>query len=122
MYLHAARQCGPREASVVSLAQLRTFQAVVEHRSMTRAARALGIAVSSVSTQVRALTDDLGFTLLRRTDDGGYDATDAGRAVLKSCVIVLREIERMESAGTAQAARTTRSRRTPTNTRHITAA
>jgi len=109
---------------VVSLAQLRTFQAVVEHRSMTRAARALGIAVSSVSTQVRTLTDDLGVPLLRRTDDGGYDATDAGRTVLKSCVIVLREVERMQSAGTAPTPRTHRSPRTPTQqrARHSTAA
>lgn len=97
----------------MSLAQLRTFQAVVEHRSTTRAARALGIAVSSVSTQVRTLTDDLGFPLLRRTDDGGYDATDAGRTVLKSCVIVLREVERMQNAGTAPTPRTPRSPRTP---------
>lgn len=109
---------------MVSLAQLRTFQAVVEHRSMTRAARALGIAVSSVSTQVRTLTDDLGVPLLRRTDDGGYDATDAGRTVLKSCVIVLREVERMQSAGTAPTPRTHRSPRTPTQqrARHSTAA
>jgi DNA-binding transcriptional LysR family regulator len=89
---------------------------------MTRAAHALGIAVSSVSTQVRAMTDDLGFALLRRTEDGGYDATDAGRAVLKSCVIVLREVERMQSAGTTP--RTPRTARTPIQqrARHSTAA
>jgi hypothetical protein len=86
-----------REASVVSLVHLRSFQALVQERSMTRAASVLGIAVSSVSTHVRALGDELGFAILRRSD-GGYVPTESGRAVLESCSIVLAEIDRMRAA------------------------
>ncbi|MFD6176167.1 MULTISPECIES: LysR family transcriptional regulator [unclassified Isoptericola] len=95
---------------MVSLAQLRTFQAVVEHRSMKGAAAELGVAVSSVSTRMSALSEELGVTLVRRVDDGSYTLTDSGRTVLASCDIVLNEVDRMRTAGARRAARGPRQR------------
>jgi len=46
--------------------QLKTFLAVAERRSFTRAARDLNLAQSSVSAQVRALEEDLGTQLFDR--------------------------------------------------------
>jgi DNA-binding transcriptional LysR family regulator len=49
------------------LRQLRTFAAVAQRRSFTRAAEDLHIAQQAVSQQVKALERSLGVTLLRRT-------------------------------------------------------
>ena len=47
--------------------ELRTFAVVAEHRSFSRAARELGVALSAVSRRVRELEDRLGVQLLQRT-------------------------------------------------------
>src|SRR5262249_49365885 len=49
------------------LRQLRTFAAVAQRRSFTRAADDLHIAQQAVSQQIKALERSLGVTLLRRT-------------------------------------------------------
>lgn len=54
----------------MELRQLRTFEAVVRHRTVTDAAIALGIAPSSVSAQIRALEKSLGVALFERTARG----------------------------------------------------
>ena len=43
------------------LRQLRTFQAVAARQSVTRAAAALGYAQSSMTAQIQALEEDVGF-------------------------------------------------------------
>ncbi len=53
--------------SVFELRQLRTFMAVAERRSFTRAAADLHIAQQAVSQQVKALERSLGVTLFRRS-------------------------------------------------------
>jgi len=49
------------------LRQLRTFAAVAQRHSFTRAADDLHIAQQAVSQQIKALERSLGVTLLRRT-------------------------------------------------------
>jgi DNA-binding transcriptional LysR family regulator len=61
----------------VELRQLRTFEAVLRHGTVTDAAVALGLAPSSVSEQVRALERSLGVDLFVRRPDG-MRPTEAG--------------------------------------------
>src|SRR6202035_5391384 len=63
---------GPRgeERSGMELRQLRTFEAVVAHRTVTDAAIPLGLAPSSVSEQVRTLEKSLGVALFDRGPKG----------------------------------------------------
>ena len=61
----------------MELRQLRTFEAVLRHGTVTDAAVALGLAPSSVSEQVRALERSLGVALFVR-EPGGMRPTAAG--------------------------------------------
>ncbi|MGC5168330.1 LysR family transcriptional regulator [Luteimicrobium sp. DT211] len=61
----------------MELRQLRTFEAVLRHGTVTDAADALGLAPSSVSEQVRALERSLGVALFVRRP-GGMVPTEAG--------------------------------------------
>ena len=61
--------------------QLRTFLAVLEHRSFGRAGEALGIGQSTVSFHVKALEQKVGLVLLER-GRGSIAPTAAGRALL----------------------------------------
>lgn len=54
----------------MELRQLRTFEALVRHRTVTDTAVALGMAPSSVSGQIRALEGSLGVALFERTSRG----------------------------------------------------
>ncbi|MEV8638121.1 LysR family transcriptional regulator [Streptosporangium sp. NPDC051023] len=54
----------------MELRQLRTFEAVARHRTVTDAAVALGMAPSSVSEQIRTLEKSLGVALFERTSRG----------------------------------------------------
>ncbi|MFI5907774.1 LysR family transcriptional regulator [Dactylosporangium sp. NPDC051541] len=62
----------------VELRQLRTFEAVVRHRTVTDAAVALELAPSSVSQQIRTLEAGLGVALFVRGGKG-MELTAAGR-------------------------------------------
>jgi DNA-binding transcriptional LysR family regulator len=63
------------------LRQLRTFEAVVRHRTVTDAAVALTMAPSSVSEQIRTLEKSLGVALFERTPMG-IRLTGAGERLL----------------------------------------
>ena len=65
----------------MELRQLRTFEAVVVHRTVTDAASALGLAPSSVSEQIRTLEKSLGVALFER-GPRGMRPTLAGRRML----------------------------------------
>ncbi|WP_129841165.1 LysR family transcriptional regulator [Streptomyces sp. RFCAC02] len=54
----------------MELSHLRTFRAVVRHRTVTRAAAELDLAPSSVSAHIRALETSLGVPLFDRTPQG----------------------------------------------------
>jgi DNA-binding transcriptional LysR family regulator len=62
----------------VELRQLRTFEAVVRHQTVTDAAVALGLAPSSVSQQIRTLEVSLDVTLFLRRPKG-MELTPAGQ-------------------------------------------
>src|SRR5690349_8779937 len=53
--------------SHISLSALRSFEAAVRHRNMTRAAHELGVTQGAVSRALTALQTDLGVSLFFRT-------------------------------------------------------
>lgn len=59
---------------------LKTFLAVARHRNITRAAREVHLAQSSVSDQVQSLESELGVALFTRSRQG-LDLTTAGEAL-----------------------------------------
>ncbi|MFH9348359.1 LysR family transcriptional regulator [Kitasatospora sp. NPDC017646] len=65
----------------MELRQLRVFEAVVTHRTVTAAAVALGLAPSSVSEQIRTLERSLGIELFDRAPRG-MTLTAAGERLL----------------------------------------
>ncbi|MGK5558941.1 LysR family transcriptional regulator, partial [Actinomadura kijaniata] len=84
----------------MELRQLRTFEAVVRHRTVTDAAHALDLAPSSVSAQIRALERSLGTALFERTARG-MRTTGAGDRLLVWARRLLDQAEqaRAEVAG-----------------------
>ncbi|HSQ22479.1 MAG TPA: selenium metabolism-associated LysR family transcriptional regulator [Coriobacteriia bacterium] len=74
------------------MSQLRTFVAVVDHRSFSEAGRILGVSQPAVTMQIQALEADVGATLL----DRGYrkvELTEAGRALLPYARRILNELD-----------------------------
>lgn len=74
------------------LAQLRTFVAVAEALSFTRAAEALGVSQQGVSKAVRALEDELDVVLLERTTRE-VRLTPAGAALVDAARDLLARME-----------------------------
>ena len=79
--------------SGLELRQLRTFAAVAQRRSFTRAAEDLHIAQQAVSQQIKALERSLGVTLLRRTPRR-VELTAEGSVFLADCRRVLAAADR----------------------------
>jgi DNA-binding transcriptional LysR family regulator len=84
------------------LRQLRTFAAVAQRRSFTRAADDLHIAQQAVSQQIKALERSLGVTLLRRTPRR-VELTAEGQVFLAECRRVLAAADRAARRVTAAA-------------------
>lgn len=64
----------------MDLVHLRSFLAVVEHRTITRASRALGITQPALTRRLQLLEEDVGAQLFERSRRG-MALTDAGRLV-----------------------------------------
>jgi DNA-binding transcriptional LysR family regulator len=79
--------------SDLELRQLRTFVAVAEQRSFTRAAEDLHVAQQAVSQQVKSLERTLGVTLLRRSSRR-VELTAEGGVFLADCRRVLSAADR----------------------------
>ncbi|MGI5163794.1 LysR family transcriptional regulator [Spirillospora sp. CA-253888] len=77
----------------MELRQLRIFEAVVRHRTVTDAANALELAPSSVSEQIRALERSLGVALFERTARG-MRPTGAGERLTGWARRLLEQAER----------------------------
>jgi len=86
----------------MELRQLRYFIKVVEHGSIGRAARDLGLVASALSQQISRLESELSTRLLQRTTTGVIP-TDAGWAFLRQARLGLRHID--AAAEAAQRAR-----------------
>jgi DNA-binding transcriptional LysR family regulator len=82
--------------SGLELRQLRTFVAVAERRSFTRAADELHIAQQAVSQQIKALERSLGVSVLERSSRR-VELTREGRVFLADCRRVLSAADRAAS-------------------------
>ena len=82
---------------MLDLRRLKTFREVATRRSFSEAALALDYTQSSVSQQVTTLEDDLGATLLDRTQRP-VRPTDAGEVVLRHAADVLGRAVAIEEA------------------------
>ncbi|WP_166618322.1 LysR family transcriptional regulator [Paraburkholderia madseniana] len=76
--------------------QIRTFLAVADTRSTTRAAELLHIVQSAVSRQLKLLEGEIGVPLFDR-DRTGMQLTDAGRIFLEHARRALQEINQAQS-------------------------
>jgi DNA-binding transcriptional LysR family regulator len=65
------------------------FVTACQHESLARAAEQLGIALSTLSVSLKALEDELGLELFRRTSAGLYP-TDAARWLFRAALPVLQ--------------------------------
>jgi DNA-binding transcriptional LysR family regulator len=82
---------------IPELRLLRSFVAIAEEGSLTRAAARLHIAQQSLSQQVRTLEAQLGATLLERTSRG-VGLTPVGAVLLREARAVLARAERATAA------------------------
>lgn len=83
----------------MSLTQLRYFVAVAEEGHFTRAAKRLAVSQPPLSRSIRALEEELGADLLRRTPRGA-ELTASGAVLLARARSILADVE-----GAAAAAR-----------------
>jgi len=81
----------------MELYQLKTFVAIAEEGSLTRAAERVFTSAPAVSAQLKALEDELGVKLFERTPRG-MDLTEAGRRLLDEAQRTLASALRMRSA------------------------
>jgi DNA-binding transcriptional LysR family regulator len=79
---------------------LEAFRAVVDHRSVTAAAGAMGVTQPAVSTQIARLEETIGFALFERSG-GRLKPTPEGMLFYAEATRVLGEVDRLETA-TAQ--------------------
>ncbi|MBB6252842.1 LysR family transcriptional regulator [Nitrospirillum iridis] len=86
--------------SAISLNALRAFESASRHLSLTRAAEELHVTQSAVSHQVRALEEQLGVSLFRRSTKG-LILTDEGQALAPTIVSAFATMDRMLTAVSA---------------------
>ena len=79
---------------------LEAFRAVVDHRSVTAAAGAMGLTQPAVSTQIARLEETIGFALFERSG-GRLKPTPEGMLFYAEASRVLGEVDRLQAA-TAQ--------------------
>jgi len=78
-----------------ALRRMAVFACVVEHRSMSGAARALAMSTSAVSQQVRQLERDSGVTLLHRSTRK-LALTAAGERLYEDCAAMVAAARRAQ--------------------------
>jgi LysR family nitrogen assimilation transcriptional regulator len=81
----------------MELRQLRYFVAIVDHGSLSRAARVLHIAQPALTQQIRQLEDELAAQLLHRSAQGVI-ATDAGKVFYEHAQAILKQVIDARSA------------------------
>jgi DNA-binding transcriptional LysR family regulator len=75
---------------------LEAFRAVVDHRSVTAAAGALGVTQPAVSTQIARLEEAIGFALFERSG-GRLKPTPEGMLFYAEATRVLGEVDRLQA-------------------------
>jgi DNA-binding transcriptional LysR family regulator len=85
--------------SLGDLESMALFARVIETRSFTAAAHALGTTTSSVSKRIARLEEQLGVQLIMRTTRS-LSATEAGNVFYERCARILREVDEAEQAVT----------------------
>ena len=81
----------------MNISQLKTFIAVVDHRSFSEAARILGISQPAATMQIQSLESDMGATLF----DRGYrkiDLTEAGEVLVPYARRILADVDHAHHA------------------------
>lgn len=78
-----------------TLHQLRVFATVAHHGSFTKAAQELMITQPSVSSQVKNLTNTLGFPLFEQIGKQLY-LTQAGEELLSTCQVIFQQLDNLE--------------------------
>lgn len=81
----------------MELRQLRYFVAIVDHGSLSRAARVLHIVQPALTQQLQQLEEELGATLLHRSARG-MQATDAGKLFYEHAQAILKQVSDAKSA------------------------
>ena len=84
----------------MNLQELRYFAAVVEFRHFGRAAESCNVSQPTLSSQIRKLEEELGVTLLERTNKR-VDVTPVGRQILEHAQRALAEAGQIESVARA---------------------
>jgi len=79
----------------VTLRQLKIFEALARHRSVTRAAEELYLTQPTASMQVKKLADAVGMPLFEQIGRQVY-LTEAGEALYQTCVEVFGSLDRLE--------------------------
>jgi LysR family nitrogen assimilation transcriptional regulator len=88
----------------MELRQLRYFVAIVDHGSLSRAARMLHIAQPALTQQLRQLEEELGTQLLHRSAQGVL-STDAGKIFYEHAQAILKQVGDAKSAVTQSTAK-----------------
>jgi LysR family nitrogen assimilation transcriptional regulator len=81
----------------MELRQLRYFVAIVDHGSLSRAARVLHIAQPALTQQIQQLEEEMGAQLLHRSAQGVL-ATDAGKTFYEHAQAILKQVGDAKSA------------------------
>ena len=84
----------------MNLQELRYFAAVVELRHFGRAAESCNVSQPTLSSQIRKLEEELGVTLLERTNKR-VDVTPVGRQILEHAQRALAEAGQIEAVARA---------------------
>jgi LysR family nitrogen assimilation transcriptional regulator len=92
----------PLCSTPMELRQLRYFVAIVDHGSLSRAARVLHIVQPALTQQIQQLEDELGVSLLHRSAQGML-ATDAGKLFYEHAQAILKQVGDAKSAVTQTA-------------------
>jgi LysR family transcriptional regulator, hydrogen peroxide-inducible genes activator len=95
-----AANTGQQGVQSVNLQELRYFAAVVDFRHFGRAAESCNVSQPTLSSQIRKLEEELGVTLLERTNKR-VDVTPVGRQILEHAQRVLTEAGQIEAVARA---------------------
>ncbi len=85
----------------MQLKRLQSFVLIVDRRSFTEAAGALGLTTSALSKQIKSLEDELGTSLFHR--NGGVEPTAAGKLVYERGKAILAEWDALAAECRARA-------------------